>query len=54
MTAGALADLKATFVDLKKFDQALLMLLAFLIYNDGIGTIIRISLPLPPPSDITP
>ncbi len=40
---GVWHGLKATFEDLKAFDQALLMLVAFLIYNDGIGTIIRMT-----------
>ena len=38
-----LADLRETFRDLRKYRQAFLMLLAFLIYNDGIGTIIRMA-----------
>ena len=40
---GVLAGLVDTLKDLKKFDQALLLLVAFLIYNDGIGTIIRMT-----------
>lgn len=40
---GVWAGLRATFGELKAFDQAFLMLLAFLIYNDGIGTIIRMT-----------
>lgn len=32
-----------TFRDLREYRQALLMLLAFLAYNDGIGTIIRLA-----------
>ncbi len=40
---GVIAGLIDTLKDLKKFDQALLLLVAFLIYNDGIGTIIRMT-----------
>lgn len=40
---GVWGGLKSTFHSLKKFDQALLLLVAFLIYNDGIGTIIRMT-----------
>lgn len=40
---GVFADLLSTLKDLKTFDQALLLLVAFLIYNDGIGTIIRMT-----------
>jgi UMF1 family MFS transporter len=39
----ALAQLAHTFRALRAFRQALLMLLAFLVYNDGIGTIIRMA-----------
>lgn len=42
-TRRALADLRETFTHLRKYRQAFLMLLAFLIYNDGIGTIIRMA-----------
>jgi UMF1 family MFS transporter len=42
-TRHALADLRHTFTHLRKYRQAFLMLLAFLIYNDGIGTIIRMA-----------
>lgn len=35
--------LKTTFTELKSYKQAFLLLLAFLIYNDGIGTIIRMA-----------
>lgn len=38
-----ISGLVATFRDLMRFDQAMLMMLAFLIYNDGIGTIIRMT-----------
>jgi UMF1 family MFS transporter len=40
---AALTRLGETFRELKKFRNAFLMLLAFLIYNDGIGTIIRMA-----------
>jgi MFS transporter, UMF1 family len=39
----ALERLVETFADLRKYGPAFLMLLAFLIYNDGIGTIIRMA-----------
>ncbi len=39
----ALGDLRETFTHLRRYRQAFLMLLAFLIYNDGIGTIIRMA-----------
>lgn len=42
-TTRALGDLKQTFTHLRRYRQAFLMLLAFLIYNDGIGTIIRMA-----------
>lgn len=42
-TRHALADLRHTFTHLRTYRQAFLMLLAFLIYNDGIGTIIRMA-----------
>ncbi len=35
--------LRATFNELRRYRHAFLMLLAFLIYNDGIGTIIRVA-----------
>lgn len=38
---NSLAGLKETFAELRKYKQASLFLLAFLIYNDGVGTIIR-------------
>jgi UMF1 family MFS transporter len=41
--AGAFRQLGATLRELGRFRQALLMLVAFLIYNDGIGTIIRMA-----------
>jgi len=37
--------LAATFRELRRYRQAALMLVAFLIYNDGIGTIIRMAAP---------
>ncbi len=40
---AAFRRLSGTFSELKKFRNAFLMLLAFLIYNDGIGTIIRMA-----------
>jgi UMF1 family MFS transporter len=40
---AAFARLGATFGELKKYRQGLLMLVAFLIYNDGIGTIFRMA-----------
>ncbi len=40
---GAFRQLGATLRELGRFRQALIMLLAFLIYNDGIGTIIRMA-----------
>jgi UMF1 family MFS transporter len=40
---GAFRQLAATCRELGRFRQALLMLVAFLIYNDGIGTIIRMA-----------
>jgi UMF1 family MFS transporter len=39
----AFGQLRAIFGDLRTYRNALLMLLAFLIYNDGIGTIIRMA-----------
>jgi UMF1 family MFS transporter len=41
--AGAFGRLAGTFRELKRFRQGTLMLVAFLIYNDGIGTIIRMA-----------
>lgn len=40
---AAFIRLGETFRELKRFRNAFLMLLAFLIYNDGIGTIIRMA-----------
>ncbi len=42
VVAGVLR-LKRTFRDLRRYKDALLMLVAFLIYNDGIQTIIRMA-----------
>jgi UMF1 family MFS transporter len=43
IVSRAVRDLTDTFRDLRRFPQALLMLIAFLLYNDGIGTIIRMA-----------
>jgi UMF1 family MFS transporter len=40
---AALDRLRRTFHELRRYKQGFLMLLAFLIYNDGIGTIIRMA-----------
>ncbi|MFQ5600814.1 MAG: MFS transporter [Candidatus Krumholzibacteriia bacterium] len=40
---AALLQLRETFGELRRYRQAVLMLLAFLIYNDGVLTIIRMS-----------
>ena len=40
---AAFVRLAGTFRDLRRYRQGFLMLLAFLIYNDGIGTIIRMA-----------
>lgn len=40
---AALAQLRDTFGELRHYRQALLVLLAYLLYSDGIGTIIRLS-----------
>ena len=40
---AAMGRLRDTFRELRQFRNAFLMLLAFLIYNDGIGTIIRMA-----------
>ncbi len=39
----AFSDLASTFRHLRRYRQAFLMLVAFLVYNDGIGTIIRMA-----------
>jgi MFS transporter, UMF1 family len=41
--AGSFTQLAATFRQLRVYRNAFLMLLAFLVYNDGIGTIIRMA-----------
>jgi UMF1 family MFS transporter len=41
----SLGELATTLRELTRFRQALLMLVAFLVYNDGIGTIIRMAAP---------
>jgi UMF1 family MFS transporter len=38
---AAFSDLRSTYRELRRYPQAALMLFAFLIYNDGIGTIYR-------------
>ena len=43
LLGAAFGQLGATFRELRGFRNAALMLLAFLIYNDGIGTIIRMA-----------
>lgn len=40
---GALSRLRATLRDLRTYPQAFLLLVAFLVYNDGIGTIARMA-----------
>ncbi len=45
LVAIGFSRLGQTFADLRNYRHALLMLLAFLIYNDGIGTIIRMAAP---------
>jgi MFS transporter, UMF1 family len=40
---AGLADLRNTWRELRKLPQAARMLVAFLIYNDGVGTIIRMA-----------
>jgi UMF1 family MFS transporter len=42
-TAQAFGQLADTFRHLRRYRQAFLMLVAFLVYNDGIGTIIRMA-----------
>ena len=41
--AVAVGKLRETIRDLRRYRQAVVMLVAFLIYNDGIGTIIRLA-----------
>jgi UMF1 family MFS transporter len=40
---GTVSQLSETLAELRIYKQALLMLVAFLLYNDGIGTIIRMA-----------
>ena len=40
---AAFARLRETFREIRTYRQALLLLIAFIIYNDGIGTIIRMA-----------
>ena len=40
---GALGRLRATLRELRAYPQAFLLLVAFLVYNDGIGTIARMA-----------
>ncbi len=41
LVKGAFAGVRETFRELRRYKQALLFLVAFLIYNDGVGTIIK-------------
>jgi UMF1 family MFS transporter len=43
LAAASFRRLGQTFRDLRRFRQAFLMLVAFLVYNDGINTIIRMA-----------
>ncbi|HKE16435.1 MAG TPA: MFS transporter [Kofleriaceae bacterium] len=43
LVRASFAGLLVTFRELRRFRQATLLLFAFLIYNDGIGTIIRVA-----------
>ena len=45
VVTGAFKRLAATFRELRGYRQAFLLLVAFLIYNDGINTIIRMAAP---------
>ena len=40
--SGTVQSLVATFKHLKRYREALLMMVAFLIYNDGVNTVIRV------------
>ena len=40
---GALGRMRVTLRELRTYPQALMLLVAFLVYNDGIGTIIRMA-----------
>ena len=39
---GTVNSLRATFHDLRRYREAFLMMVAFLIYNDGVNTVIRV------------
>lgn len=39
---GTVNSLRATFRDLRRYREAFLMMVAFLIYNDGVNTVIRV------------
>ena len=41
LVKDAFGGVRETFSELRKYKQALLFLIAFLIYNDGVGTIIK-------------
>ncbi len=41
LVTGSITRLRQTFSELRKYKQASLFLLAFLLYNDGVGTIIK-------------
>lgn len=43
MVKGSMKELKDTFVELKKYPYTLLFLAAFLLYSDGISTVIALS-----------
>jgi UMF1 family MFS transporter len=43
LIGASFAGLLVTFRELRRFRQATLLLFAFLIYNDGVGTIIRVA-----------
>jgi UMF1 family MFS transporter len=43
LVRASFAGLRVTFRELRRFRQATLLLFAFLIYNDGIGTIIKMA-----------
>jgi MFS transporter, UMF1 family len=43
LIGASFAGLMVTFRELRRFRQATLLLFAFLIYNDGVGTIIRVA-----------
>ncbi len=39
---GTVASLRATFRDLRRYREAFLMMVAFLVYNDGVNTVIKV------------